>query len=234
MSYCVNCGVELDPTAAACPLCHTKIYHPNQPVREDIPTPYPTVKGVSEPVKKQEFTILMSIIFLTTSVVCIFLNIFTLPYGQWSLYVAGICALLWVFLLPVFFPKRANVYLNLALNGIGIALYLGFISFLHPGNGWYLHIALPIIAAAALLLEIIFVFVFHFKCSMIIKTVIFVTAIAVFCMEVEAVIDYHLKDCIFLQWSVIVLTCCIVIDIILLTIYLQEGLRSELRRRMHF
>ncbi len=234
MSYCVNCGVELDPTATACPLCRTKIFNPNQPVATDIPTPYPTIKGVSEPVKKQEFTILMSIIFLTTSAVCMLLNLFILPYGQWSFYVTGICALLWIFLLPVFFPKRANLYLNLALNGISIALYLGFISFLHPGNGWYLHIALPITAAATLLLEIICIFAFHFKSSMIIKTIISVTAVAILCLETEAVIDYHFRGAVSLGWSAIVLTCCAAIDIILLTIYLQEGLRAELRRRMHF
>lgn len=25
MSYCVNCGVELDPSAGICPLCHTPV-----------------------------------------------------------------------------------------------------------------------------------------------------------------------------------------------------------------
>ena len=25
MSYCVHCGVELDPTASFCPLCHTPV-----------------------------------------------------------------------------------------------------------------------------------------------------------------------------------------------------------------
>ena len=165
---------------------------------------------------------------------CILLNLFILPYGQWSFYVAGICALLWIFLLPVFFPKGANLYVNLALNGISIVLYLGFISLLHPGNGWYLHIALPITAAATLLLEIICIFVFHLKSSMIIKTVISVTAVAILCLETEAVIDYHFRGAVSLGWSAIVLTCCAVIDIILFTIYLQKGLRAELRRRMHF
>ena len=29
MSYCVNCGVELDPGAQACPLCGTPAWHPD-------------------------------------------------------------------------------------------------------------------------------------------------------------------------------------------------------------
>ena len=32
MSYCVNCGVELDPSAGICPLCHTPVCNPVQPV----------------------------------------------------------------------------------------------------------------------------------------------------------------------------------------------------------
>ena len=56
MSYCVNCGVELDITATACPLCNTKIYNPNQPPATDVPTPYATVKGHTEPVKKKKPT----------------------------------------------------------------------------------------------------------------------------------------------------------------------------------
>ena len=42
MSYCVNCGVELDETASFCPLCHTPVYNPNQPVNEaSTKNPFP-------------------------------------------------------------------------------------------------------------------------------------------------------------------------------------------------
>ena len=34
MSYCVNCGVELDPSAGICPLCHTPVVNPGRPVDE--------------------------------------------------------------------------------------------------------------------------------------------------------------------------------------------------------
>ena len=29
MSYCVNCGVELDASATKCPLCDTPVYNPD-------------------------------------------------------------------------------------------------------------------------------------------------------------------------------------------------------------
>ena len=31
MSYCVNCGVELDASATKCPLCDTPVYNPKAP-----------------------------------------------------------------------------------------------------------------------------------------------------------------------------------------------------------
>ena len=75
MSYCVNCGVELDVTATACPLCNTKIYNPNHPPAADVPTPYATVKGHTEPVKMKDFIILISTVLVVTSLVCLFLTL---------------------------------------------------------------------------------------------------------------------------------------------------------------
>lgn len=234
MSYCVNCGVELDVTASACPLCNTKVYNPNQPPATDVPTPYATVKGHSEPVKVKEFAILMSIVLVVTSLVCFFLNTFTIQIGHWSYYVVGICAMLWVFMIPLFFPQKTNVYVQLVLNGISIALFLGLVSYLHPGNHWYTHIALPVVGFGTFLLEIIFVFTVKMKSSMLVKTAVFIAAIAIFCMSVELVIDLHMKGYFYLKWSAIVAACAFVIDIVLLCIGLLEGVRAELRRRMHF
>ena len=42
MSYCVHCGVELDPTAAVCPLCATPVRDPARPVDTVSPRPFPT------------------------------------------------------------------------------------------------------------------------------------------------------------------------------------------------
>ncbi len=235
MSYCVNCGVELDETAIACPLCNTKIYHPDKLKKTDSVPPYATVKGEIEPVKaNNEFTILMTIILITTALVCIFLNFFTIQIGRWSAYVVGTCAAFWVFFIPLFFPQKTNIYINIALDGIMVAVFLAIVSWLHPGNLWYFDIALPIIFMGTVLLEVIFFFAIHLKSSMLIKAVIFVASIAIFCMVTEMVIDLHYHDYFYLRWSAVVAICAFVIDVVLMTIYLREGLRSELRRRMHF
>lgn len=234
MSYCVNCGVELDATAVACPLCNTKIYHPEQPPAKDLPTPYPTIKGKPETVKNTEFTILMTIILLTTSIVCVLLNFFTLQVGRWSVYVCGVCAMLWIFFMPVFFPQKFTAYVHIALDGLMISLFLAMISWFHPYNNWFENIALPIVLLSTLLLEILFIFFIRLKSSLLVKTAMCIISIGIICASLEMVIDLHLRGTFYLGWSAIVLICCAAIDLILMTIRLRSGLRSEIRRRMHF
>lgn len=234
MSYCVNCGVELDPTCTSCPLCHTKVYNPNHTDLTETVPPFPTLHGETEPVRHYEFTILMTIIFLTTSVVCGLLNHFTFPIGKWSYYVSGACVMFWIFLIPVFFPGKTNPFLNLTLDRLSIAAYFFMISILHPGNGWYLHIALPIIVLSTVCTQIVYLFSVTRKSSMIAKTVVVLGNIAVFCTILELLIDYHFYQELTPSWSAVVLTCCMSVDIILLTICSLKGIRNELRRRMHF
>jgi len=147
MSYCVNCGVELDKTCSVCPLCNTKVYNPNKEIDHISPMPFPTRKGYASPVQKSDITLLISIVLAVTAAVCGLLNIFVFQGSSWSMYVIGGCVLLWIFCLPVFF-YRMNAYLSILLDGAGIAMYFGIISWLHPGNGWYRLLALPAIAAA--------------------------------------------------------------------------------------
>lgn len=234
MSYCVNCGVELDKTCGVCPLCSTPVYNPNQPVDTESPKPFPAGKGSVEPVQRYEFTILMSIIFFTTAVVCGILNNFVFTRGYWSVYVIGVCVMAWIFMLPTFFPNEVPLFLSLILNGISIAAYLAVISILHPGNGWYVDIGLPITSLATVLVLVLYIFSLRRKSSFITKTAILLGCIATLCVAIELLMRIHAKQPPTITWSAVVLTCCISIDVILIAISYLKGVREELRRRMHF
>ena len=41
MSYCVNCGVELESSEKCCPLCGLEVQNPRQPYDDRIVRPYP-------------------------------------------------------------------------------------------------------------------------------------------------------------------------------------------------
>ena len=234
MSYCVNCGVELHATRAVCPLCNTPVYNPNQPIDTVSPTPYPTAVGKAEKVDSKELTILMTIVFLTIGIVCGSLNLFVITRTHWSLYVIGICVMGWVAMMPVFFHDKLSAFIYIALDGLAVAAYVGMISLLHPGMGWYPEVALPIILVSTLLIEIFYLFTIRMKTSMISKTIVLVSIVAVITVCIEVLLGFHFNRHVILTWSAVVLLCCAAIVIILVTIALQQGLREELRKRLHF
>lgn len=234
MSYCVNCGVELDKTCSTCPLCHTKVYNPNQPVDTSSPTPYPLQKGVEEPVRRYEFTVLVTIIFITTSIVCSLLNTYSFTQTRWSVYVVGAFIVTWFFMLPIFFPGETNPFVNLLLDGISLIVYFYVVSLNHPGNNWYYHIALPVIILITVAIQIYYLFAIKLKSSMIRKSVVFLFCVGIFCGILEMLIDFHRGKAFGFSWGAIVLTCCVSANVILITIACLKGVRNELRRRIHF
>jgi len=53
MSYCVNCGVELDATATKCVLCDTPVYHPQKKVEPNAVSPFSDIPEIPQNMKKK-------------------------------------------------------------------------------------------------------------------------------------------------------------------------------------
>lgn len=234
MSYCVNCGVELDATRASCPLCHTVVYNPKQPLDTVSPTPYPKEPGKSEGVDNSELTSLLTIVFATVCVVCGVLNWLVFTRTRWSFYIIGGVILTWVHLLPVLLRDKINPFVAIGVDGLAVALFVGMISILHPGQGWYLEIALPIICISTLLMECFYLFNIRMKTSVIVKLMVIVGIIAIITVAVQMLIGFHVNRVIYLTWSAVVLVCCVAVEVILFALMMHHGVRNELRRRMHF
>lgn len=139
---------------------------------------------------------------------------------------------MWTFCLPVFF-SRILVYVSLLLDGIGIALYFGIIAVLHPGNGWYFALALPIVGAATGMILVFAIFVKRMHGSILSGAVLVLMEVGIFTVAVELLIDRFQGTKMGITWSAVVLTCCVVIDAALITIIRRSRLREEVRRRMH-
>ena len=155
MSYCVNCGVELDDTAAFCPLCHTPVHNPNQPVNQTAPKPFPTERKEVPPASKLQVAILLSTILASVAVCCGVLNVFLRTQRTWSLYVIGAALMIWIWTVPPLLHHRKDTFrLQLLADVLAIAVYVSLIAVDLDGWDWYWHLALPII----LLLGALFLF----------------------------------------------------------------------------
>lgn len=141
MSYCVNCGVELDETASFCPLCHTPVYNPNQPVNEAAPKPFPTERKEVPPSSKLPIAILISTVLASVAVCCGILNLFLKTQHTWSLYVIGAAIMLWIWTVPPLpHHKKDTFRLQLLADVLAIAVYVSLIAVDLDGWDWYLHL----------------------------------------------------------------------------------------------
>ena len=234
MSYCVNCGVELDAALKDCPLCNTPVVNPRELEKRRAASPFPEEKGQVENVKRKDLAIFLSVVLAATGITCGMLNLFVFTGSAWSLLIIGSCLMLWVFFLPVIICTKLSLYGSLLFDGIAIGVYLYLITFLTGGRDWFFELALPITVWGVLITEIFTVCVKKLPATFITVSLYVFTAIAVLCVGLEMLIDWYINRHISLVWSAVVLTVCVIIDIMLITLLSRARLRNEIRRRLHF
>ena len=146
MSYCVNCGVELDSSAKKCALCDTLVYHPLKSAEAEAFTPFSDKAVVPSNMKRKFIALIISYILLIPNIVCLLINLFTSPENLWFIFVGSTSLLLWVVFVFPFLAKKLHPYLMWAFDTLAAALYvLVFYSQNFGGDKWYFFIALPII-----------------------------------------------------------------------------------------
>ena len=124
MSYCVNCGVELDKSAKKCALCSTPVINPNEknePAAAE--KPFSETLQLPKSIKKEFVAFVVSVIMLIPNIVMLFLNIFFIRQGFWSIYVAASCLLLWVLFVFPFFTKKSRPYLMWAFDTVSVGCF---------------------------------------------------------------------------------------------------------------
>lgn len=234
MSYCVNCGVELDASLRSCPLCHTPVVNPCELQERRPASPFSHERGQVDVVKRKDLGILAFIVLFSTSLSCLLLNIFVFSGSYWSLFIIGFCLVLFVLVIPAVIYTKLPIYISLLLDGIAVSFYLYMITFNTANDEWFGRLALPIVALVTILVEIFTLLLHSFPVSFITTALYFFAEAALLCVGLELLIDHYLGKPLHLIWSAIVLTVCSVIVIMLVTVLSRRRLRDAVRRRLHF
>jgi len=234
MSYCVNCGVELDGTLTDCPLCNTPVINPRE-IKDSARKPtFPEEKQAVEAVKRKDVGILMTTVVVACAVTCGLLNLLVLQSSPWSLAIIGICVLLWVLLIPVTIYNRQSIYLSILFDGLAVGIYLYMLSYMLKSDNWLWGLGVPIVILVTIVGEILTMCIRKLPRSILTVALYCFTAIAFACIGLEILIDRYIKGMVSLSWSAIVLTVCVIVDIAIITILSRRRLRSAVRRRLHF
>lgn len=234
MSYCVNCGVELDKTAKECALCNTPVINPKELVPRYGKTPFPMEKGQVETVKSKDMGILLTTVVLATIVTCGLLNAFVFTGPLWSLAVSGVFVILWVILVPAVIYTKLSVYAYVLLDGAAVVLYLYMLAFMLDSYDWFWGLGLPIVMWLTGILEVLTLCIRKLPRSFLTTGLYVITAIGLLCGGLECMIDTYLRDEVSIHWSAVVITVCIIVDIAIITMLSRRRLRNAVRRRLHF
>lgn len=140
--YCVKCGVELADSQRVCPLCGTRVFHPDIP-RTPADPPYPPDERVHpEEVNRSGVCFILTALALLPAVICVLCDWRINGGILWSGYASGGILLLYVLtVLPLWF-KRPNPVIFVPVDFAAIILYLLYID-LATGGHWFLTFASP-------------------------------------------------------------------------------------------
>lgn len=234
MSYCVNCGVELDASAKACPLCNTPVFNPNEMQKMASIAPFPKEKAPVEEVRRADFGWLVSMVTLATAVTCGLLNWLVFRQNLWSLAVIGACVLIWVILFPLVIYHKWTPYIYILFDGATMVLYLYLIARMVGKYDWFDGLGIPIVLSTTAILELLTLAGRKLPKGILTGGLYFFTALAMLCVSIEVIVDDYLEGPISLGWSAVVLTVCLIIDIAIITMLSRRRLRNAVRRRLHF
>lgn len=234
MSYCVNCGVELQASADRCPLCDTLVINPSDLKKlKEGQTPFPKEKGQVEEVKRKDVGILLTAILAATAVICGVLNALCFRGSLWSLAVGGVCIVLWVILIPAVIYRKQPIYVSLLFDGVIVAFYQYVLTYLVGYDRWFFLLALPITILVTVIGEILTLCIKKLPNSFWASCLEIFTSVGLLCMGIEILIDCFLEQGIALSWSAVVLTVCGILDIAFITILSRKRLRHAIHKRLH-
>lgn len=234
MSYCVNCGVELDSSLKECPLCSTPVINPNITENKISAASYPESRGQVEMVKRKDLGILLSLVLSATSITCLLLNLLVFKGSLWSFMVIGICLCLFFFAFPAVIYSRGSIYLYLLADGAAVSVYLYLTTYITASSDWFWKLGLPIAVVITGMIEVFTLLSRRFPVNVLSISLYIFVEVPIFCIILELLIRrFHNETC-HIIWSAVVLTVCAIIDIALITILTKKRLRNEVNRRLHF
>lgn len=147
--YCVKCGVKLEDSEKECPLCQTRVYHPDIK-REEAQPLFPPDKYPKQKPRSKALNGAFILLFLIPFAISLISDWQTDGKISWFGYVAGALVLGYViFALPLWF-RKPNPVIFVPCDFLAAGLYLLYIS-LATGGGWFMSFAFPVTGGMALI-----------------------------------------------------------------------------------
>jgi hypothetical protein len=229
MSYCINCGVELDEDLLSCPLCGFNIGNHIVPESKDTSEHYPSdILLLHKKETRRHIWELSIIITFSGLAVCTIVDFVIFKSLSWSLYADTSILVAWICLSFILLAFRKYIIM---LPGLMLAILamLFLFNLFNPPINWFYGIGLPVTVALFISVSIIIVL---WKFALLKGFNILAMAFFVlsgFCIVTEVFLDNYLFKKVDIHWSAIVAVSILPIALVLLFVHyrMQKGKRLD-------
>ncbi len=232
MPYCVHCGVEMAPSEQTCPLCFTEVHDLSCPWVPPQKMPYPDkVQDLMRHINRKYARRLSLALLLIPMLVVLAVNLIATGGITWSLYVVGalVCLYCWV-LVPLFYRFR-RPYAYIVVAFLALALYLLLIAGLTGGRGWYLGIALPMVIAIAVLVQMLLLAVRRLEWQPLERAAAVCALVTLFLVATDVTIDLYL-GALNINWSIYAGLPLLALGAVFLVLEKKKGLKDAIKKRL--
>ena len=237
MTYCNNCGVELDVNMNFCPLCgepasgedldnaeHREFRRLKQ--EEKIISNY---KELSQIQRRKIFWELSAIILVSGIIVSFIINLVLDKNVTWSKYTIIICLVVFVNITFIAFLQK-KILLLFTGSFISTSILLILLEWYNGNISWSITLGIPLLLAAYL---IIFGLISLIKISSqrglnLINYTLIAVGLLMIC--IEGIISLNIKNRLSLQWSIIVLACIVPVSAVLHFIHYRLKKATDLKK----
>ena len=140
--FCIKCGVELTDGQTTCPVCNTRVYHPDIPIKQAAPT-YPKKDFESEEFNRRGILFVITIFAMLAAALSIMFDLSISGEITWSGYVAsGMGAFYVCVILPLWFKHTTPaIFVPCGFSSIlALLLYVN----MQTNGHWFLSFAFPV------------------------------------------------------------------------------------------
>ena len=229
MSYCINCGVELEEDVSSCPLCGFPVGKENITEIMDKSEHYPSdIILLHKKETRRHIWELSGIITFSGIVVCTIVDLVIHKNLSWSLYADTSILASWICLTLILLAFRKYFLIVPGLLVSMLTMLFLFNLFSSPVN-WFYGIALPVTIALFISVIIISLLwkVAHFRGFNILAIAFLV--LSGFCIVSEVFIDKYISGEVDIRWSAIVAVSILPIALVLLFVHyrMKKGKRLD-------
>lgn len=234
MSYCVNCGVELEKSEPRCPLCATEVVNPAEPRDESAVRPYSRhIERIDKRIDRRYIASFLSLLLLIPLFTAMFCNLLFNGMLSWSLYVAGGELLFFAWLLFPMIAPKLGCYAHIGIAGAACCALLWLIERM-SGGGWLITLGLPLAALATGYAEFLaWLCTPRCRLPVLIRCSLGLTGAGLLVVGIEFFIGLSRQIVDWPRWSMFALIPCLVLASSLLLLNRRARLKDEIRRRFY-